>query len=139
MLSLAELAHLVLLRCRNQIKLSDTMSGEEIGLDFDIGIGGGNTELPPTHPKKKGKKQKRGAVGREGMGGEPSEPRCSNRVPRALVTRRSLKRDICPWGGKWYAFVSEVGTPRLTQVEQSNRITCYYAWRGNRARFRYWH
>ena len=45
MLSLVKLARLVLLRCRNQIKLSDTMSGEEIGLDFDIGIGGGNSEL----------------------------------------------------------------------------------------------
>ena len=45
MLSLAKLARLVLLRCRNQIKLSTTMSGEEIGLDFNIGISGGNTEL----------------------------------------------------------------------------------------------
>ena len=45
MLSLVKLARLVLLRCRNQIELSVTMSGEEIGLDFDIDIGGGNTEL----------------------------------------------------------------------------------------------
>ena len=68
MLSLAELARLVLLRCRNQIKLSDTMSGEEIGLDFDIGIGGENTELPPTHPKKRKKTEKRGR-GAGGNGG----------------------------------------------------------------------